>query len=147
MSLIVEGPLLDQIHEHGQGAYPEETAGFLLGIIGEERRVREIILIANAREESARKNRYLIDPQDYLHAELEAERRKLDVIGVFHSHPDHPNAPSEFDRQWALPQFSYLITTIQEGKAVGSRSWRLADDRASFAEEVIEVRASSIPDH
>jgi proteasome lid subunit RPN8/RPN11 len=61
------------------------------------------------------------------------------VIGVFHSHPDHPNQPSEFDRQWALPWFSYLITSIEKGTAVGSRSWRLEDDRTGFEEEEIIV--------
>jgi proteasome lid subunit RPN8/RPN11 len=63
----------------------------------------------------------------------------LDVLGVFHSHPDHPNQPSEFDRQWAWPNFSYLITSVVQGVAVESRSWRLNEDRANFSEEKVEV--------
>jgi len=64
----------------------------------------------------------------------------LDVLGVFHSHPDHPNQPSEFDREWAMPWFSYVITSINLGRAVASRSWLLSEDRAQFAEEQIAVR-------
>ena len=71
--------------------------------------------------------------------EEEADRLGLEMLGVFHSHPDHPNLPSEFDRQWAWPNFSYLITSVVEGKAVDSRSWRLSEDRTSFSEEIIEI--------
>ena len=74
-----------------------------------------------------------------LRSEQEAARRGLDVVGVFHSHPDHPNQPSEFDREWAMPWFSYIITSVNEGKAAGSRSWRLADDRSKFEEQEISI--------
>jgi len=74
-----------------------------------------------------------------LHSEQEAAQRGLDVIGVFHSHPDHPNQPSEFDRDWAMPWFSYVITSVNDGETVASRSWRLTDDRTAFIEETILV--------
>jgi proteasome lid subunit RPN8/RPN11 len=106
---------------------------------GESKRARAILKLGNAREDAARRNRYLLTPQDYLHGEQEAARLGMDVIGVFHSHPDHPNRPSEFDRDWAMPWFSYLITSVQSGKAVSSRSWRLAEDREDFVEEEIMV--------
>jgi proteasome lid subunit RPN8/RPN11 len=60
-------------------------------------------------------------------------------LGVFHSHPDHPNRPSEFDREWAMPWLSYIITSVQDGKTVESRSWLLSEDRSQFVEEVIMV--------
>ena len=138
MSLKIAHRLLKQIHQHGEAAYPEEGAGLLLGIVeGERRQVHEILPLENARENSARHNRYLITPKDMLFAEQEAMRKGLDVIGVFHSHPDHPNHPSDFDRQWALPWFSYMITSVNAGKAVESCCWRLAEDRQSFFEERI----------
>jgi len=59
-------------------------------------------------------------------------------LGVFHSHPDHPNLPSEFDREWAQPFFSYLITSVNSGQAAASRAWRLAEDRSVFLEETIQ---------
>ncbi len=61
------------------------------------------------------------------------------MLGVFHSHPDHPNQPSDFDRENALPAFTYIITSVNAGKAAGSRSWRLNDDRTGFEEEPIEI--------
>jgi proteasome lid subunit RPN8/RPN11 len=140
MRLIMEPDLLGRIEAQGEGAYPDEGAGFLLGTAGRERIVREILPLPNAREEGARHNRYLIRSVDYLKAETEAERLEMDVVGVFHSHPDHPDSPSEYDREWAQPNFSYLITSIQAGKAVGSRSWRLAEDRTQFVGEELSIR-------
>ncbi len=135
MALQITQEILDQIHRHGEAAYPEEGAGFLLGSDGDSRRVSAIHPLANAREDSARRNRYLITPQDYLQAEVTADRLGLSLIGVFHSHPDHPNRPSEYDREWAQPFFSYLITSVEGGRAVESRSWRLQEDRSAFIEE------------
>jgi proteasome lid subunit RPN8/RPN11 len=141
MPLELSQVLLDQIHAHGERAYPEEGAGFLLGSgNGDRRQVTAILRLDNAREDAARHNRYLLTPQDYLRGEEQAASLGLDVLGVFHSHPDHPDRPSEFDRQWAMPWFSYLITSVHSGRALGSRSWRLADDRSSFVEERIEIQ-------
>lgn len=140
MSLELSQDILDQIHAYGEAAYPEEGAGFLLGRADDERRqVTALFELANAREDTARHNRYLLTSQDYLRSEEEAARLGLDVLGVFHSHPDHPNQPSEFDREWAMPWFSYVITSVQSGRAVESRSWRLVEDRSTFVEERISV--------
>ena len=138
MILEISTDLLAQIHSHGETAYPEEGAGLLLGNnFPDHKQVVAILPMSNTREASARHNRYLLDPQDYLDGELEADRRGLDVIGVFHSHPDHPNRPSEYDREWAIPWFSYLITSVIGGKAIESRCWQLMEDRSAFIEETI----------
>lgn len=138
-ALELSQELLKRIHVHGEAAYPEEGAGFLLGSEGESKRVVEILPLSNAREDEARHNRYLIAPEDYLNAEVTADKLGLSLIGVFHSHPDHPNRPSEFDREWAQPFFSYVITSVQSGRAVESRSWRLVEDRSQFVEEKIQT--------
>jgi proteasome lid subunit RPN8/RPN11 len=135
VSLSIPHFLLDQIHNHGAASYPEEGAGFLLGTDGEPRQVQSILELPNCREQDARSNRYLISPQDYLRAELEADRLGLTLVGVFHSHPDHPNAPSIYDRDWAQPWFSYTITSIDHGKSLESRTWKLLEDRSGFVEE------------
>ncbi|MCL4275968.1 MAG: M67 family metallopeptidase [Anaerolineales bacterium] len=127
---------VELIAAHLEGAYPEEGAGFLLGVDGE---VREILALPNAREDEARHNRYLITPEEYLNAELKADTLGLGLIGVFHSHPDCPNVPSEFDREWAQPFFSYVITRVDHGKAVSHRSWRLTEDRSKCEEEELEI--------
>ena len=138
MTLKIPKQILEQIHANGENAYPEEGAGLLLGEEADgTKHVIDILKFNNAREDAARHNRYLITPQDMLHGEQEAMRRGLDIIGVFHSHPDHPNRPSEFDREWALPWYSYLITSVQNGQAEASRSWRLAENREQFDEETI----------
>lgn len=139
MRLDLPEDLLAKIHAHGEEAYPEEGAGFMLGSDGKRRVVSAIFPLSNAREDGARNNRYLFTPSDYMKAEMEAERLGLGLIGVFHSHPDHPNRPSEFDREWAQPYFSYVITSVRSGKALESRSWRLAEDRSEFEEEQIQV--------
>ena len=94
--LRLSDEILKQIRAHGESAYPEEGAGFLLGVDSDERAVKAILPLMNSREVTARHNRYLIAPEDYIEAELEADRLRLSLIGVFHSHPDHPNRPSEF---------------------------------------------------
>jgi len=140
MSLLISDELLQRIHAHGEAAYPEEGAGLLLGrVVGSNTRVERLLEFSNAREQSARHNRYLLTPEDYLRGEMEAARLDLDVIGVFHSHPDHPNRPSEFDREWAMPFLSYVITSVQSGRAVDSSSWLLSEDHAQFTEETIIV--------
>ncbi|MDD5368358.1 MAG: M67 family metallopeptidase [Anaerolineaceae bacterium] len=138
--LEIRSDLINQIEAVGEEAYPEEGAGFLLGKEGKLRSVQAIFFLPNAREEGARKSRYLISPEDLLRVEEDAEACGLDIIGVFHSHPDQPNWPSPFDLSWALPWFSYVITTINLGHAQESRAWRLVEDRSLFEEEPIQIQ-------
>ena len=134
--LNISNELIEQINAYVEEAYPEEGAGFL---IGEEGEVKEILALSNAREDEARHNRFLITPEDYLKAELKADSLGLSLIGVFHSHPDCPNVPSEYDREWAQPFFSYIITRVDNGKVSNHRSWRLVEDRTKYEEEEIEI--------
>jgi proteasome lid subunit RPN8/RPN11 len=134
--LVVPSRLMEEINAHVEKAYPEEGAGFLIGDKGQ---VREVIALSNAREDEARLNRFLFTPEDYLKAELQADSLGLSLIGVFHSHPDCPNVPSEYDREWAQPFFSYIITRVDQGKAVNNRSWKLLEDRSKYEEEEIEI--------
>ena len=136
MSIKITTDILDEINKHVEEAYPEEGAGFLVGVEGE---VKKIIPLGNAREDEARHNRFLITPKDYLKAELTADSLGLSLIGVFHSHPDCPNEPSEYDREWAQPFFSYIITRVDNGKSVSHRSWRLVEDRSKYEEEEIKI--------
>jgi len=145
MSLSLPAPLLEEIQAHGTRAYPEEGAGLLLGAFeGNDRRVSRLLPLANHFRSESRNRRYLIEPRDLLAAEDEAERQGLEVVGVFHSHPDHPARASDFDTQWALPVYSYLITQIQAGEAIESRSWRLAEDRGKMTEEPLQI--TELPD-
>jgi proteasome lid subunit RPN8/RPN11 len=128
-----------EIRRQAEGEYPHECCGLLLGRASDEGRktVVEVFPVSNAREEAARHNRSLITPEEYLRGERHARARRLDVVGNYHSHPDHPAIPSQFDLEHAWPTWSYLIVSVENGRAVDLRSWELAADRSRFDEERI----------
>jgi proteasome lid subunit RPN8/RPN11 len=131
------------IDRHGEASYPEECCGFLIGqASGDATVVERVLPVANERQDS-RHNRYVISPETVLAAHKEARAAGADVVGYYHSHPDHPSRPSDFDREHAWPGLSYLIVSVQQGRAADARSWRLADDRDRFDEEVIDQAAGS----
>lgn len=140
MTIHISKSLHKKIQDHSKRYYPEESAGLIIGVTEiDVRRARVVLLSSNIYHPESRNHRYMIGPKDMLFGELEAEKLGMEVIGIFHSHPDHPANPSEFDRQWALPWYSYVITSVYEGKALETRSWRLVDDRSRFIEESLEV--------
>lgn len=138
--LTISSELLRTLETHGATAYPAEGAGLLLGTTtAADKQVTAILPIENKWDAEEQYHRFLLTPQDMLRGEQEAAQRGLDVIGIFHSHPDHPAEPSGFDRDWALPYYSYIITTISKGTPTRSRSWLLKEDRSGYDEEKIEV--------
>jgi proteasome lid subunit RPN8/RPN11 len=129
----------EEMAAHAEREYPRECCGLLLGRLegGGRKAVVEVFPVSNAREEEARHNRSLITPEEYLRGERHARARRLDIVGNYHSHPDHPAAPSQFDLEHAWPTWSYVIVSVREGKAADVRSWELAADRSRFDEEEI----------
>jgi proteasome lid subunit RPN8/RPN11 len=137
-SLRLRAKQTEQIHAHLCRAYPEEGCGVLLGReVGDTRSVERALPFENRREDS-RQNRYLIAPEQFLTAEQDGRQAGLDVVGFFHSHPDHPASPSAFDLEHAWPYYSYLIVSVERGRVVDARSWRLAADRSRFDAETLE---------
>ena len=133
------------IRLEGERAYPNECCGVIMGkvIFGEDggetvKSAISIEAITNASDEGEQYHRFLITPEAMLKAELEARRRKLDIVGFYHSHPDHPAAPSEYDKEHALPFYSYVIVSVINGEAKDFTSWELSDDRESFNSEKIK---------
>lgn len=134
--LTITDVVLRELEAHLAAAYPNEGAGLLLGTAAVGgKRVVAILPLANRWDGAEQYHRFLLTPEDMLRGEQEAARRGLDVIGIFHSHPDHPAEPSGFDREWALPWYSYIITTVEKGQATRSRSWLLKEDRSAYDEE------------
>ena len=125
--------LLKQIHKHLESGYPNESCGVMLG---KNDTVTEIVPADNQRTDSAR-NRYLIEPLAYMKIERDADKRGLQVLGIYHSHPDVAARPSPFDLDNAWPNLSYLIVSVMKGKAVESNCWRLRDDRSQFDQEPV----------
>jgi proteasome lid subunit RPN8/RPN11 len=138
MALVLPDAVSNGIQTLAEAAYPHECCGALLGTETEQgREVHALLPLRNEREDSPR-NRYSITARDVLRAESEARRQGLGLIGWFHSHPDHPAGPSEFDREHAWPWYSYVIVSVMAGVSKELLSWRLTDDRGSFLPEQVE---------
>ncbi len=131
---------LEAIRQHGEADYPHECCGLLIGLIDAQgaKSVVETVPISNAREKEAKRNRFLIGPEKLLAGERLARQKKLDVVGFYHSHPDHPAAASQFDLDHAWPVYSYIIVSVNQGRAGDLLSWELKDDRSCFSSEEIE---------
>jgi proteasome lid subunit RPN8/RPN11 len=140
MNIIVSADHLRAMEAHGEHTYPNEGAGFLFGR-GDEGSItiEAVTPIDNKREVEAQYNRYQLGPEDFVKAEMAAAHLDLSLIGVFHSHPDHPARPSQFDLDHALPYFLYLITSIEEGRAAVTTAWQLRLDRSAFDQDSIEI--------
>lgn len=127
------------IRAHTERAHPEECCGVLIGRAGAEpQRVELVREIANVHEEE-RRRRFLLDPRQHLAAQKEARARGLQVIGVYHSHPDHSAQPSEHDRVHAWPNLCYLIVAVERGTAGEMTAWSLAEDGSVMRPERLVV--------
>jgi len=139
-ALRIPAALTEAIRAHGHETYPHECCGFLLGAPGE---VREIARASNAREDSPQ-NRYLIPPVEFVRVQRDADARGLDVIGFYHSHPDHPARPSAFDREHAWPGYAYLIAAVEAGLAGELRGFRFDAPDEPFAEIELDLAAEEV---
>jgi proteasome lid subunit RPN8/RPN11 len=140
MKVLIKKTLQNEIFKHLEACYPNEGGGFLLGTSSSDTvEVSETIQIQNVFEEEEQYHRYAMTPQDWMKLEDEADERGLNLVGYFHSHPDSPAIPSIFDRDHALPHFTYLITQVNGAKAVEMLAWRLRDDRSQFDGETLSV--------
>jgi proteasome lid subunit RPN8/RPN11 len=130
---------IKQIEKHGEQTYPFECGGMLVGHFAADgvKTVIELLPMENAVDESEKHNRVLILPKDVLRAERQAREKKLDVVGYYHSHPDHPAVPSQFDLDHALPVWTYIIISVEKGQVADVRAWEMENDRSKFNEEKI----------
>jgi proteasome lid subunit RPN8/RPN11 len=137
--IVVPPSVLEAIRGHGGETYPEECCGALLGQTREsDALVTRAERILNASREM-RERRFSIDPRDYLRLERRAEELGLSLLGFYHSHPDHPAAPSAYDREHALPFLHYLIVAVDNGRPGEATSWVLSEDRGAFEREELRV--------
>src|SRR6516164_8488909 len=148
-TVSISSGLAERIRKHGAEAYPHECCGALLGRDpdsgGDRKRPREVLdclPLVNRREDSPN-NRFSIAPLDVIEADRVAQARGIELIGWYHSHPDHPAKPSEYDRSHAWPWFSYIIISVRAGVPEEMTSWRLIDDRSEYAQETIEIHSKA----
>ena len=141
-TLKIGEDLVQRIHAHGVEAYPHECCGALLGRDADaSREVVDLLPLANRRNDSPR-NRFELAPDDVRLAEKTARAQRLELLGWYHSHPDAPARPSEFDREHAWPWYSYIIVSVEKSEARDMTSWRLQDDRSAYDMEAIEIEAA-----
>lgn len=139
MTLGIGPQMLGRIRAHGERDYPEECCGVLLGTpTASAGHVVDVLELPNARADE-RRRRFIIRPDDYLRAESAARARGLRLIGFYHSHPDHPARPSEFDREHAWPNLYYVVVAVAAGRAGEATSWVLSEDRAEFLQEELRL--------
>ena len=141
MTLLLDRDQLASLQQHVEGTYPYEGGGLLIGRTDEQGRkiVTEIKPFENQRAIEDQHNRILITDQMYRAGEEYADGKGLLLVGFFHSHPDHPARPSEFDREHALPWWSYVIVSVQQKRSTDVLSWELREDRSRFDEEEIVI--------
>jgi proteasome lid subunit RPN8/RPN11 len=135
MALSLGDEVIAAIRNHGRETYPNECCGALIGHNGE---VVESFALPNTTDEGPRR-RFLVRPTDYRAAEARAAETGRELLGFYHSHPDHPARPSQYDLDHAWPVFSYVIVSVCKGEPRELRSWRLKDDRSQFDEEQIQL--------
>jgi proteasome lid subunit RPN8/RPN11 len=123
------------IRAHGRETFPHECCGAMLGRDGV---VQEAFALPNTTDEGPRR-RFLVRPDDYRAAEKRAREAGLDLLGFYHSHPDHPARPSQYDLDHAWPSFSYVIVSVMGGEDKQLTSWQLKNDRSAFEEESVEA--------
>ena len=137
--LEIEKTLLEEVYNHGIKTYPDECCGIMLGTIaGENRTVKKIFPAENLNKERS-KDRYELNQKDFLRADREAQSLDLEIVGIYHSHPDHPSKASETDRQKAHESYSYLIVAIHQGKFYSKNSWVLDSEKQFHEENIVEV--------
>lgn len=150
MTVVLASGLLAEIRSQAEAGYPHEICGFLLGSLDADTSrfvAAELQPAANRRADESRR-RYLIDPDEYRAVERRAARQDREIVGVYHSHPDAPARPSEYDRELAWPNCAHLIAAVINGAVREVSAWVLADDRMAFAPlEIVLQDAQPVTQH
>lgn len=136
--IALDEQAVEVINQHGVAAFPFECCGFLYGNETTGRTITLALPVTNSKDGDQRR-RFEISPIDYMRAEQFALQNNLSLLGVYHSHPNHPAIASEHDLAVAMPFFSYVIVSVVEGKVADLKSWRLRNEERTFEEETVTV--------
>ncbi|MBI5454867.1 MAG: M67 family metallopeptidase [Deltaproteobacteria bacterium] len=137
-TIKISQAIYDQIVQHAKDSYPDECCGILIGSTMRARCVLYIHQTVNTNRERS-KDRYIIDPREIYLMDKEAKAQGAEIVGFYHSHPDHPDKPSATDREWGQAGYSYMIASVNGGKDVSVRSWIFHDENDPFKEEKIKL--------
>ncbi|MEK6759662.1 MAG: M67 family metallopeptidase [Deltaproteobacteria bacterium] len=136
--LQISKNVYDDIIAHSKEAYPHECCGVIVGAYYNGKKVFESHRADNVNLERAA-DRYIIDPKEFNLIDKMARTQGYDVVGFYHSHPDHPDKPSATDREWGQVGYSYIIVSVKKGTETSVRCWTIEDDKEPFKEEKIKV--------
>jgi proteasome lid subunit RPN8/RPN11 len=137
--LKIPEKVLREIYDHTEASYPNECCGLMVGTIsGDTRTVHTFRKCRNLNTERAR-DRYEMDPMDMLRTQREFENSPLDIVGIYHSHPDHPSRPSQTDTDRAWPDYSYIIISVRSGTVASVNTWVLNESERMFHEEPLVI--------
>ena len=140
--LTISAAVEARIRAHGEETYPHECCGAL---VGARDQVTAVVPLPNTTEEGPRR-RFLVRPSDYREAERQASARGGELLGFYHSHPDHPARPSQYDLDHAWPTFAYIIVSVAQARAADMTVWFLKEDRSSFDEGTLDHAENSHSD-
>jgi proteasome lid subunit RPN8/RPN11 len=147
IQLILPDTILSLMLSHASSTFPEECCGLLLGVFQDEqktKRVQEGKPMSNVFQKEERYHRFTIDPKEFMEVDIDAEARGLEIVGIFHSHPNAPAKPSQYDVSHAWPSLSYVVIEVRDAKPVEMKSWVLKDDRTEFVQEKVTMTGDKV---
>lgn len=140
--LKINPELLRQIYDHTEAAYPHECCGVMIGTMETPGDVKTVLAFRKCKNLNTERahDRYEMDPLDQLRAEQECVNSGLSIVGIYHSHPDHPSRPSQTDLEASAPVYSYVIISVQQGRVASVNSWLLNEREHKFEEEPMVIQ-------
>ena len=141
-ALILPEPVFTKMHTHAASTFPEECCGLLLGVFRDDQKTKSVTEgkpMSNVFQKEERFHRFTIDPREFMQADIDAEVRGLEIVGIYHSHPSAPAKPSQYDLSHAWPALSYVVIEVRDAKATETKSWVLREDRTEFVQEKMTI--------
>jgi len=139
MAIRLSNALAEEIRKHGIDDFPFECCGVMLGkALGDDKTVHELRRLENVHEDG-HERRFRISPDQMFQLDKEARQSGLTILGFYHSHPNHPAQPSQYDRDWAWPWYSYIILSVRDRIPAEMTCWNLNDDREAFTGEELDI--------
>jgi len=139
LTVRIPAPLIETIKSEAEETYPEECCGILIGTAnGTGKKVSRLFVTQNVHSDN-KARRFMISPEDFKNAEKTAREEDAEIIGFYHSHPDHPAVPSDHDREYAWPWYLYLIVSVEDGNSSSIKGWQLRDDREDYDEVTVSI--------
>ena len=141
MAIRLSKALIDEIQAHATEDFPHECCGVMVGTASGDNKAVTALHKADNVHEDGHERRYLISPEQLMKIDRDARASGQTIVGIYHSHPNHPAQPSGYDREWAWPWYSYIIVSVMDGVVKDTTNWVLLDDRSAFEAENLTIES------